>query len=131
MVKTLFSPSLNRSTRSPFQHFFSSTNYPVLTKKSHKFSQFYIQNALFWQISVPNSKIRPKSSSGSLNMGQRSVLKAAFCQKISSRSLKFGADPFYKLPFSTLMIPKPKLSISMGVRLTVFFFQFATVLRFW
>ena len=67
------------------------------------------------KFSFPNPKNWSNSSSGSLKLGQKSVLKVAFCKKkkkkkkkkIGSTSPKFGADLFYKLSLSALLATHP------------------------
>ena len=62
----------------------------------------------FGNLLVLNPKNRSKSSSGSLNLGQKSALRAVFCQKKSvQQAPKFGADLFYKPPFSALWATPP------------------------
>ena len=100
-VKTPFSCSLSRSTRPPFSTFFISTR-PYFNQKSDNISQFFVQNAYFWQICSFYSKNQSKFSSGSLNLGQKSVLKAAFCPKISSTSPQLWCQSILQAPIVAL-----------------------------
>ena len=80
----------HHSTRSPFQHFLvpqgsnfnkKSQNLPIFCSKCLILTNFQVL------MTNPYSLKRVKKShSRSLNFGQKSVLKATFCQKISSTS---------------------------------------------
>ena len=61
----------------------------------------------FDKCSFPNPKNWLKSSSGSLKLGQKSVLKKKKERKIGSTSPKFNADLFYKLSLSALLATHP------------------------
>ena len=75
------------------------------------FPNFLFKIPNFGKLSVPNPKNCSKSSSGSLNLGQKLALKASFYPKKSvQRAPNFGANPFYKPPLSALPpLPKPQL----------------------
>ena len=59
--------------------------------------------------SVPNPKNGSQSNSGSLTLGQKSVLKAALCQKNQFKKPPnlFATDPFYKPPYLALLPAYP------------------------
>ena len=91
--------SISCSTRSPFQHF-SIPQDPHFNQKITKFPNFLFKMPKFGKFSVPKPKNRSKFSSGNLNWAKNQFWKQHFVQKISSTSPKFGADLFYKPPFS-------------------------------
>ena len=74
---------------------------------------------------VPKTETRQKSSSESLNLGQKSILTAAFCQKEKKKSVpqasKIGADPFYN-PYQ----PKPKLSAPPWIFTPIYYLTLLT-----
>ena len=113
-VKTPFSHSLSRSsTRTPFQHIFRSTR-PYINQKSHNISNLRFKIPNFGKFSVPNPNVWSKSSSESLNLGQKSVLEAAFGQKNQFNKPQIWRRSVLQAPIFSPTgpspIPKPKLS---------------------
>ena len=94
-VKTPFSRSLSCYTRPPFSTFFGSTR-PYFNQKSQNFPSFPFKMPNFGKFSVLNPTNRSKFSSESFNLGQKSVLKAAFC-----RNNQFNKPPNFVPNHST------------------------------
>ena len=89
-----------RWTRPPFHAPQPFHKTPFLTKNHTKFSNFPLKIPKFGHFLCSQAKNRLKSSSESLNLTQKSVLRVSNLSKISSKQApKFAADPLRVIGF--------------------------------